>query len=94
MSKYVVTLLQVALIIAGLVLVLTSPGRSISLADAWLRGHGGSADTSVYLSVMAGYMQALRLTGGVLLGGGLLWVILDVSCLGLLGTHDGDRQVH
>ncbi len=94
MSKYVVTLLQVALIIAGLVLVLTSPGRSISLADAWLRGHGGSADTSVYLSVMAGYMQALRLTGGVLLGGGLLWVILDASGLGLPVRPEGVKQVH
>lgn len=94
MSKYVVTLLQVALIIAGVVLVLTSPGRSISLADAWLRGHGGSADTSVYLSVMAGYMQALRLTGGVLLGGGLLWVILDASGLGLPVRPEGVKQVH
>jgi len=94
MSKYVATFLQVALIIAGLALVLTSPGRSVSLADAWLRGHGGSADTSVYLSVLAGYMQALRLTGGVLLGSGLLWLILDASGLGPLVHPEGDRQVH
>ncbi|MGE5591176.1 MAG: hypothetical protein ACM3ZA_11245 [Bacillota bacterium] len=94
MSKLIATVLQVLLIIAGLVLLFLSPSRSVALADAWLRGHGGSADTSVYLSVMASYMQALRLAGGVLLGSGLLWLIVDAVGLGPWAAGDADKQAH
>lgn|GEM_PF-4314831 len=71
MNRWLLTI-SCVLVLGGVMLLLSTESLGVASADAWLRGHGGSAATSTYEAVMNGAMASYRTMGAILFSAGLL----------------------
>lgn len=64
-------LFSLLIAIAGLLVVVSSPGLGTRFASSWVRSVGGSAGTQEYWHMASGYTAAFLTAGGICLFVGL-----------------------
>jgi len=63
--------------IVGLIFIFFSANLGTTVADSWLEGQGGIADTSLYQLMIKANISNFRVAGGILFAVGLMTIVFS-----------------